>query len=308
MKPSFFLRPFNFTVFIAFLSLTSCSSMQKPTENNELIFARENLIAWCIVPFDALNRNAEQRAQMLNKLGMTKMAWDWRMEHIDELALEIETLQKHNIELSAVWFWIDRDLEEGFLPHQEQIFKTLADTGTQTTIWACFSDNFFDTLNDPEKIELAVKNLTVLNNKALEIGCKVALYNHMRWFGEPENQVKILEAINSDNLGIVYNFHHGHHHIDRFGELLQIMMPYLWTINLNGMNENGPKILTLGEGEHDENMLKIIYESGFKGTIGIIGHTDGEDIQKVLERNLIGMKKILSDLNFNTARQTYPAF
>jgi sugar phosphate isomerase/epimerase len=298
-------KPFNFSILMAFIILTSCSSMQKPKEDNELIFARENLIAWCIVPFDALNRNAEQRAEMLNELGITKMAWDWRMEHIESLPVEIETLSKHNIELAAVWFWIDRDLEEGFLPHQEQIFKTLAETGTQTTIWACFSDNFFDNLNDPEKIERAVKNLTILNNKALETGCKVALYNHMNWFGEPENQVNILEKMNSDNIGIVYNLHHGHHHIERFAELLQIMMPHLWIINLNGMNEAGPKILTLGEGEHDASMIKIIRESGFKGTIGIIGHTEGEDIQKVLERNLEGMKKILSELSYDKAYKTF---
>lgn len=279
--------------------------MQKHKEDNEMIFARENLIAWCIVPFDALNRNAEQRAQMLNDLGITKMAWDWRMEHINELALEIETLQKHNIELSAVWFWIDRDLDEGFLPHQEQIFKTIADSGIQTTFWVSFSDNFFDSPDDSANLEKAVRNLTIMNKKAIGTGCKVALYNHMQWFGEPDNQVKILEAINSDNMGIVYNFHHGHHQIDRFPELLQIMMPYLWTINLNGMNEAGPKILTLGEGEHEAQMIKIISESGFRGTIGIIGHTNGEDIQAVLEGNLEGMKKILSNLTFDKAHKTF---
>ena len=40
-----------------------------------------------------------------------------------------------------------------------------------------------------------------------------------------------------DNVGIVYNFHHGHDHIDRFPKLLIKMAPYLRTICLNGMEK-----------------------------------------------------------------------
>ena len=32
------------------------------------LFARENLVAWCIVPFDAKKRSPEDRAAMLKKL------------------------------------------------------------------------------------------------------------------------------------------------------------------------------------------------------------------------------------------------
>lgn len=33
------------------------------------LFARTNLVAWCIVPFDAKKRGPEERAAMLEKLG-----------------------------------------------------------------------------------------------------------------------------------------------------------------------------------------------------------------------------------------------
>ena len=132
--------------------------------------------------------------------------------------------------------------------------------------------------------------------RAEEIGCTLALYNHGDWFGEPENQVRIIKAIGSDRIRIVYNFHHGHHQIDRFEELLDLMMPYLSAININGMRAEGPKIITLGQGERELEMLQSIMASGYNGPIGIIGHTEEEDIQVVLERNLEGLRKLSAAL------------
>ena len=34
------------------------------------LFRRDNLVAWCIVPFDAKKRGPEERAAMLEKLGL----------------------------------------------------------------------------------------------------------------------------------------------------------------------------------------------------------------------------------------------
>ena len=67
------------------------------------------------------------------------------------------------------------------------------------------------------------------------------------------------------------------------------MLPFLSTININGMRQEGPKIITLGEGDRELDMLRIIKESGYRGSIGILGHTEGEDIRIVLERNLEGL-------------------
>ncbi len=122
----------------------------------------DNLVAWCIVPFDAEERSPEQRALMLDELGFKKMAWDWRMEH-------------------------------------------------------------------------------------------------------------------------------AHHQIDDFPRLLEIMMPYLYTVNLNGMLREGPKITDIGGGDQEADMIAALQASEFNGTVGILGHTEGEDIKKVLERNLQGL-------------------
>ena len=85
---------------------------------------------------------------------------------------------------------------------------------------------------------------------AARLGCPVALYNHGAWFGEPENQIAIIELLKTQgvtNVGIVYNLHHGHEHLDRFPELLGKMKPYLLALNLNGMTRDGEK---LGQEDH----------------------------------------------------------
>src|SRR5215475_7311417 len=67
------------------------------------IFAQNNLIAWCIVPFDAKKRGPAERVEMLQKLGFKKYAYDWRAEHLPTFDDEVALLKKAKIELTAVW-------------------------------------------------------------------------------------------------------------------------------------------------------------------------------------------------------------
>jgi hypothetical protein len=50
------------------------------------LFTKENLVAWCIVPFDNQNRAPAQRVEMLKRLGFTQYAYDWRHQHISSFA------------------------------------------------------------------------------------------------------------------------------------------------------------------------------------------------------------------------------
>jgi sugar phosphate isomerase/epimerase len=88
-------------------------------------------------------------------------------------------------------------------------------------------------------------------------------------------------------------------------DALTIMVPYLYCLNLNGMNIDGPKILPLGEGKEDAKILRMIKESGYKGPIGIIGHVADEDAEIVLSRNLAGLKKLLMEIGDTKALKTY---
>src|SRR6516225_3535734 len=73
-------------------------------ENAPDLFAKDNLMAWCIVPFDAKKRGPEERAAMLEKLGFKHFAYDYRAEHIPTWDEELDALQRHHISLDAWWF------------------------------------------------------------------------------------------------------------------------------------------------------------------------------------------------------------
>src|SRR5688572_14511531 len=68
------------------------------------LFEKSNLVAWCIVPFDAKKRGPEERAQMLDRLGIKRLAYDYRAEHIPTFDAEIEAMKRHRIEFTAWWF------------------------------------------------------------------------------------------------------------------------------------------------------------------------------------------------------------
>src|SRR5437899_2972158 len=45
-------------------------------------YGRDNLVAWCVVPFDARQRGPEERAAMLERLGFHHYAYVWRTKHL----------------------------------------------------------------------------------------------------------------------------------------------------------------------------------------------------------------------------------
>lgn len=282
-------RTIFFGLLIAAVGIAGCRSAGS---NEQLLFEKDELLAWCIVPFDAEHRSPKERAEMLVDLGIRHFAYDYRDEHIPSFEEEILTLKEHDITLDAVWLWVDPRWEDALNGSGREIFRILKETGTSTEIWLGLPDNAFDGLSDEESFAIAVKVVRDILREAGEIGCSLALYNHGGWFGEPENLVRIIESVDSSQIRIVYNFHHAHHQVDQFGENLELMLPYLSTININGMRIEGPKIITLGEGDRELEMLRIIRDSGYSGRIGILGHTEAEDIRVVLERNLSGLEEL----------------
>ena len=143
---------------------------------------------------------------------------------------------------------------------------------------------------------------------AKEYGCTVGLYNHGGWIGEPENQLAIihhLEQDGIDNVGIVYNLHHGHEHLSRFDVLMPLMKRHLMCLTINGMKRGGPMILPVGQGDDDLALLKIIRDSGYAGPISILNHREEVDAEQGLRENIEGLKKVLAELHDDVALATY---
>jgi putative heme-binding domain-containing protein len=265
----------------------------KKAEPVTRLFARENLVAWCIVPFDSKKRGPEDRAAMLKRLGFTHFAYDYRAEHVPTFDAEMKALKANGIQLSAFWF------PAGLNAEARTILDVLKRHDIKTQLWITLGDPAPSEKQQTAKIAAAARIIRPIAEEAAKIGCSVALYNHGSWFGEPENQIAIIDHLKLKNVGIVYNLHHGHDHLDRFPELLKKMQPHLWALNLNGMVKNGDKlgkkILPLGQEDLDLDLLKIIAASGYSGPIGILGHTN-DDAEERLRDNLDGLDWLVPQL------------
>lgn len=255
------------------------------------LYARDNLVAWCIVPFDAKRRGPEERAVMLKRLGFQRFAYDWRGEHVATFDAEMAALKRHGIKLEAFWF------PAGLNKDARTILDVLKRHQIKTQLWVTMGDPAAK--DQAGKVAAAAAVLRPLAEEAAKIGCTVALYNHGGWFGEPDNELAILAHLNLPNVGMVYNLHHGHDHLDRFPELLAKMKPHLWTLSLNGMvkggDKTGKKILPLGQGDLDLALLRRIRASGYRGPIGILGHTM-DDAEERLRDNLDGLDWLVPQL------------
>ena len=269
-----------------------------PTAADRL-FGRDNLVAWCVVPFDSKKRGPEDRAEMLERLGFKRFAYDWRAEHVPTFDAELDALKRHGIKVQA--FWAPGELNGD----SRRILDVLARHKVETELWVML-DLGADLVSGPEqerRVELAAAKLKPLAEEAGKIGCSLALYNHEGWFGEPENQIAIIEGLRKEgvsNVGMAYNLHHGHAHLDRLPALLSKMKPYLKAVSHHGMDKGGDrvgrKILPIGQGECDLALLKTILDSGYAGPIGILGHTS-DDAEARLRDNLDGLDWLVPQLD-----------
>lgn len=291
------IRSTSFCVFIALLlCCVICHSL--PAEEQETVgknFSRDQLVAWCIVPFDAAQRSPAERAEMVKSLGLRRVAYDWRAEHVATFEDEIQQYQQHGIEFFAFWSWHDA------------LEPLIRKYDIHPQIW--ITNPSPEGATQSERVQAAVRQLLPLVERTRKLDCSLGLYNHGGWGGEPENLVAVCRALREQadaaHVGIVYNFHHGHEHIASFAERFALMQPDLLCLNLNGMadadrvRKGQDKILPIGEGEHESGMIQVVLRSGYSGPIGILDHRSAVDARESLQQNLTGLKRILPTIQTN---------
>lgn len=272
----------------------------------DLPFAQDNLVAWCIVPFDAKHRGPAQRVEMLKRLGLRRVAYDWRDEHIPQFDEELSLYKKNSIDLVGFWTPVntDKPLDE---PQVAKILEALKQNEMHTQLWVMPSESLLKEIPASKQVDHAAKILRLLAEKAQQLGCTIGLYNHGGWFGNVDHQIAIIKRLERDavwNVGIVYNLHHGHHELAEFPALLTRMQPYLYALNLNGMKTDGPKILPIGQGDDDAKLLTTIKASGYRGPIGILNHREDTDAEVALHENITGLQKLLAPAPPATEQKT----
>lgn len=272
------------------LTTARCAAADEPRLS---LLDTDNLVAWCIVPFDAANRTPAQRAEMVERLGLRRVAYDWRDRHVAEFEEEIQQYEKHGLEFFAFWSWHDA------------IEPLLKKYNLHPQIWAMLPEP--KSAEPSARVREAAEAMLPLVRKTAALGCRLGLYNHGRWGGEPDSMVAVCQYLrqhhDADHVGIVYNFHHGHEHIDGFEAHFRTMLPYLLCVNLNGMADAAvvrggrDKILTIGSGQHELAMLRIVTDSGYQGPVGILDHRSDRDSEDVLRENLAGLQAVRTQLS-----------
>ncbi|MCA9008628.1 MAG: c-type cytochrome [Planctomycetaceae bacterium] len=223
---------------------------------------------------------------MLKDMGITRCAYDWREEHVPTFEQEILEYKKQGIEYFAFW------------AVHEEAFKLFEKYDLHPQIWQMMGQPAGET--QEAKVEAAAQQMLPLAKRTKAMGCKLGLYNHGGWSGEPQNMVAVcrrLRELEQDHVGIVYNFHHGHGHITDWAESFALMQPYLLCLNLNGMNAmEQPKILGIGKGNYELDMIRTVVESGYDGPIGIIDHREQLDARESLIENRDGLEWVRKEI------------
>ncbi|MFV0337414.1 MAG: TIM barrel protein [Chthoniobacterales bacterium] len=257
----------------------------------------EKLLAWCIVPFDKGKRAPKARAEMLNRLRIKSYVYDWRAEHIPEFEEEIQQMLAHDIEIFG--WWMPGEINDTL----RTMLRLFSQYQIKPQLWITYCEDPLEGTPQQDIVADYYERLRPLVEAASDAGLELGLYNHMHWFGEPENELELMHKFHADghrNVGLVYNFHHAHAHIDRFSEVMEMIKPHLMCLNLNGMDRRGMdwayKIVPLGYGECELDMMRVVSRSGYTGPLGLLNHTS-EDSEERLADNLEGFhwcQKILA--------------
>ena len=269
------------------------------------IFDRSNLAPWCIVPYDTVARTPLERAEMVARAGFTQAAWDWRPEHVADFPAQLDAFERYGIALTALWVnmaWPDDPSEQGLVdPDALAQIDECARRGLTPTLWVCTEFGPpgpwkpLPADAQAEQVRRSAEHLAPLTEMAAEHGMDVGLYNHLGWFGEPENQIAVADALADrglTNVGLVYVQHHGHAHLDRFASLWPAIHSRVLALALNGMvpgaHGGERRIHPYGHGAADVGLARVVVESGWRGPVALLGHTMDDAEHRLLD-NLEGL-------------------
>lgn len=265
----------------------------------------ETLAAWCVVPYDDRPRTPAQRADALAGLGFDGLAWDWRDEHVGQFAEQCDALAERGLDLVAIWAPL---LDGEFPPAVEAQVRAASARGLTPQVWVCAEFGapgpapLDDDATARERTRELADRLTPLAALARDVGLSLTLYNHLGWYGEPLNQLRVLDELarrGFADTGLAYMQHHGHAHVDGFAALWEQIKDRVVTLGLNGTRDGAHwgtgKVLPYGSGPRDLELAGVIADSGWRGTTALIGHTM-DDIEVRLLDNLEGLDWVARNL------------
>lgn len=294
------------------------------------LWARDNLIAWIVAPFDERRRSPEERAEMVSRLGFRHYGHISFGTDIDAaFDAEIAALKRHGINPIAWWFpfdaddpqarvilevfkrhhiqpqlWVLQSIKPSRQPVQLKDIENLSpEAQREVRLRATRQDLRKKTPQEQaQRVGLEADRIKALVKLAEPYGCKVNLYNHNGWFGMMPNEVAIIERLKEqgiNDVGIVYNFSHArdelHDDTIDFPAIWKLIKPYTVAVNITGMQWEGTLVYP-SQGDYELEMMRIIQRSGWKGHIGLIAEMRG-DAEITLGNYLKGFDWLVAELD-----------
>ena len=212
---------------------------------------------------------------MLEKLGFKRFVYDWRDKDIPTFDEEIEAMKKHGIEVTA--WWSPTNAHDPVLQTTLEVFKR---QNVHPQLWVMGGGNPTKTPEEQQqRVESEAGRIREIVELATPYGCPVELYNHNGWFGQPDNEVAVIEQLKKlgvAGVGMVYNFSHGHEDIADFPAIWKRIQPYVVAVNITGMGRNGNRLIPPSQGDKELEMMRTILESGWRGPVGLIAEQGGD--------------------------------
>ncbi|MCB2411316.1 hypothetical protein LGT39_00465, partial [Demequina sp. TTPB684] len=250
-----------------------------------------------LVAHDALRRGPDERAQMLRRIGVSKIIWDWRDEHLAAFETELDALRRHHVDLAGVWTPLPMPAYEepdyasrfGVVPGAiKTLITEAARRGHSPDLWTQigFGQPGAPAVMSPEvhaaEVSRAADHLSGLARLARGHGMCVVLTNHGGWAGEPRTLVDVVKELarrGLGNVGIGLRLQHAHHLIADLDHHLKVMNEHLVAVMLSGADAGaeltGRVILPFGAGSRDRWVTHALLESGWRGQLAI--HAVGQD-------------------------------
>lgn len=273
-----------------------------------------NIVACVVNHFDAKARSPEDTAQMFNRLGITKLSYNWREVDVANFDTEIDAMQKHHVQIVA---WI---LYGSGNAHTQLILDTFKRHHIHPQLWIeeagqkrTAEEVHPSAEQQQQKVNDEADKVAMVAKLATPYGVKVVLYNHNGWLGMEENQLAViarLKQLGVPNVGMVYNFTHArdalHDDSREFATLWPKMQPYVVEVNITGMAMDGT-VLYPSQGDAELDMMRVIQQSGWHGPIGITAEKGG-DAEVNLRNYLLGVDWLAAELKKPGSAGPKPAF
>jgi len=271
----------------ACLFLASCAGTAREGLANEFFAMDTGTI-------DANHKTAEAQVAMLKELGYSGGAYWERNPKRGDYDLEdmLRELDKAGLKIYPLYIgvWLDRRGQKFTAPVGESIELL---RGRDGMIWLHIMCDKCKKSSEAAD-ERAVEIIREVADRAAEAGVRLALYPHVNeWLERHDDALRVVKKVSRENVGLSFNLFHRLRveGPDGIEEQLEELMPYLFTVTINGSSLTG-SIETLDSGEYDVyGLLKKLKELGYEGPIGLQGWGIKGDVHENLRRSMEAWRK-----------------